>query len=301
MTAERKPWLGALAAVSVSIIWATWLVASRAGAQSTLTVFDLAAFRYGISAIFALPFVLYFKPWRAMTVWRMVVVSVLLSPLYILFVFGAFVYAPAAHGGIFMNGALPAITLFIGWLWLSERVGRWQILGVVLILIGAFFAVVDSAQLAFDKSWLGDLMFLISAVFFSGYLVVSRLWNVSTTQVLMCSSLINAALYVPVWYFFLPTGIATATDAQVLLQILYQGLIPGLIGLLLVATAARNLGSSPTAAIMASVPALGTVLSIVYLGEIPGAFGWISLVILTPGILIVALSDRPPPHDLPAR
>jgi len=286
----RRPWIGYLAAVAVSLIWATWLVASRSGAQSSLTVYDLAAFRYGISAVFALPFVLYFKPWRHMTLFRIAVVTTLLSPVYILLVFGAFVYAPAAHGGIFMNGALPAITLFIGWYWLSESISIRQLSGVLLILTGAVLAAADTAQLAIGPSWLGDLMFLAGGIFFSGYLVVGRVWNITTSQVLLCSSVINAVFFVPVWYLLLPTGIPEASNDQLMLQVLYQGLIPGLIGLLLVATAARNIGSSATAAFMASVPALGTVLSMIYLGEFPGTLGWISLFILTPGILIVALS-----------
>lgn len=286
----RKPWLGVLAAITVSLIWATWLVASRSGAQSSLTVYDLAAFRYGISSIFALPIVLYFKPWKTMSFKQMAVVTVLLSPLYILLVFGGFIYAPAAHGGIFMNGALPAMTLLIGWYFLSEKITLWHVCGVALIIVGAVLAVADTAQLALVDSWRGDLLFLAAGIFFSGYLVAGRLWHVTTTQVLLCSSIFNALLYVPVWYLFLPSGIASATNAQLMLQVLYQGLIPGLVGLLLVATAARNIGSATTAAIMASVPALGTVLSIIYLGELPGLLGWISLLVLTPGILIVALS-----------
>ncbi|ASJ72584.1 DMT family transporter [Granulosicoccus antarcticus] len=289
---RRKLWVGTSAACAVSLIWATWLVASRSGAQSSLTVYDLAAFRYGISAVFALPFVLYFKPWRTMSIRRMGIVTFLLSPVYILFVFSGFLYAPAAHGGIFMNGALPAITLLIGWLWLSERASGWQLLGVALIMIGAVLAVVDTTQLDIADSWIGDLMFLTGGIFFSGYLVVGRLWQVTTSQVLLCSSVLNALLYMPIWYWLLPSGIEQATEGQLVLQVLYQGLIPGLIGLLLVATAARNIGSATTAAFMASVPALGTVLSIVYLGEMPGFLGWLSLLILTPGILIVALVKR---------
>ena len=288
----RKPWLGYSAAVAVSFIWATWLVASRSGAKSSLTIYDLAAFRYGISAVFALPFVLYFKPWQQMSLTRIAIVSTLLGPVYILLVFGAFIHAPAAHGGIFMNGALPAVTLLIGWLWLSEKISVWQVAGMLLIIVGATLAAADSVKLAIGPSWLGDLMFLAGGVFFSGYLVVGRLWNITTSQVLLCSSVVNAVLYVPIWYLFLPSGIGSASDDQLKLQVLYQGLIPGLIGLLLVATAARNIGSSATAAFMASVPALGTILSMFYLHEFPGTLGWISLFILTPGILIIALANK---------
>ena len=284
--------LGYLAAASVMLIWATWLVASRSAAQSSLTAFDLAAMRYGISAIFALPVVLYFKPWRNMPLKRIVAFSFLMSPFYILLVFGGFYFAPAAHGGIFMNGVLPAITLFIGWLWNKEKAVPRQLLGVVMIIVGASLAVADASQLSLTGSWKGDLMFFGGAIFFSGYLVISRRWQISTTQILLCSSVINAIVYVPVWYFFLPSGIAEAPQSQLLLQGFYQGLIPNLVGLLLVAYAVRQVGSAATAAFMAAVPAMGTVLSLLFLGEVPGLLGWFSLAVLTPGIVLVAVIRR---------
>lgn len=289
LQALNKPLLGYICAGAVALIWATWLVVTRSGAQSTLTVFDLAALRYGVSAVFALPLVLYFKPWKSMPIRRIALLTFLLSPIYILFVFGGFVYAPAAHGGIFMNGVLPAFTLLVSWYWLSEKVSFVQMVGVVAIIVGASLAVADASNLSLSDSWIGDLMFVIAAIFFSTYLVISRLWQVKTLQILMCSSVINAFIFIPIWFLLLPSGIAQATESQLLIQTLYQGLIPNLLGLLLVATAVRHVGPAATAAFMAAVPGLGTILSFIFLGEEPGMLGWLSLAILTPGIVMVAV------------
>ena len=105
---------GYLACTMVVFIWAFWLVVSRLGATSNLTVYDLAAMRYGISALVALPFVVYFRGWKTLRLSRGVILTILLGPLYILTVFLGFVYAPAAHGGVFMNGPVPIMTLFLG-------------------------------------------------------------------------------------------------------------------------------------------------------------------------------------------
>lgn len=288
-----KPLLGYICAGAVALIWATWLVVTRSGAQSTLTSFDLAALRYGVSAVFALPLVLYFKPWQSMPIRRIAILTFLLSPIYILFVFGGFVYAPAAHGGIFMNGVLPAFTLLIGWYWLSEKVSVLQIVGVVAIIVGASLAVADASKLSLFDSWIGDLMFIIGAIFFSAYLVVSRLWQIEILHILMCSSVINAIIYIPIWYFLLPGGMSGASESQIVLQTLYQGLIPNLLGLLLVAVAVRHVGPAATAAFMAAVPGLGSILSFIFLGEEPGMLGWLSLAILTPGIVMVAVIRKP--------
>ena len=183
---SSKPLLGAIAALSVVFIWSTWLVISRAGALSPLTPYDMAAMRYGISALITLPIVIFFKPWKTMPLRRIITVTVLLGPIYVLAVFGGYKLAPAAHGGIFMNGALPLITLIITWKWLSKRPSKQEIFAALVILLGVILTVGDTT-FAFLDTWPGDLMFIVAALFFSLFLIVSRLWKVTPLQVLMCS------------------------------------------------------------------------------------------------------------------
>ena len=283
---------GCLAAGAVVFIWALWLVVSRAGAQSTLNAYDLTAIRYGISAVASLPIVLYYKPWRSMSLKRIAGLSLLLGPLYILCVYFAFDYAPAAHGGVYMNGAMPAITLFLSFLFLQQKSTSIQLFGVGLIFSGTLLTAADVSGLSIPGAWRGDLLFIVAAVFFSGYLVVARAWSVTPTQVMLCGSLINAIIFVPIWYWWLPSGLAQADGAQLALQIFYQGLIPGLLGLVLVAVATKNIGPAATSAFIAAVPGLGAVLGAIFLNEVPGTLGWLSLVVLTVGILMVSLGVR---------
>ena len=277
--------------MSVVFIWSSWLVVSRAGALTPMTAYDLAALRYGVSALIALPIVLYFKPWRTMPWKRIITVTVLLGPIYVLFVFFGFKLAPAAHGGIFMNGALPIFTLLIGWTWLVQRPSRRHILASLIILFGVIMTVGD-ATFGFLDTWQGDLMFTAAALLFCLYLVVSRLWNVTSAQVLMCSSLLNAITFVPIWFFFLPSGIADTTPAQFWFQALFQGLVPNLFGLLMISIAARHLGPSGTAAFMASVPGLVALLSLIFLDEPIGLISWTGLFVLTLGILIMTRNKK---------
>lgn len=287
-----KEVLGCMAAGGVTLIWAMWLVVSRMGAQSPLNAFDLAAIRYGVSAVATLPIVIYFKPWRDMSLGRIAGLSMLLGPGYILCVYFAFDYAPAAHGGIFMNGALPAITLLFSLWFLKQKSTLIQLVGVVLILIGAALSAADISGLSIAGAWRGDVMFVIAGVFFAGYLVAARAWGITPTQVMFCSSIVNALLFVPVWYFLLPSGLGQVGGTVLYLQVFYQGLLPGLLGLILVAYATRTIGPAPTSAFIAAVPGLGVLLGIVFLKEIPGAIGWIGLLVLTPGILMVSLGGR---------
>jgi len=289
-----RPGLGVAAAVAVVFIWAGWLVATRAGATSTLTLYDITALRFGISGLVALPIVLWLKPWRGMPVHRMAALAMVAGTPYVLVAYAAFVYAPAAHGGIFMNGVLPALTLALAWLWFRERPHRLQLVGAALIIVAACLATQDAGGIAIPGAWRGDLLFLLAGLSFATYMVLSRLWNIRIPQLLLCVPVLNGLIYVPLWALLLPSNLATAPREQLLLQAIYQGLLPNLVGLLLVTVAVRHAGASLTAAFMTAVPALGTLLGMLFLDEIPGLFGWLSLLLLTPGIVLTAVWRQRP-------
>ncbi len=281
--------LGLIAGISVVFIWSFWLVVTRSGVSSTLTIYDFAAFRYGLSSLIALPIVLYFKPWQTMSFLRVIIVTFLLGPIYILCVFSGFIYAPASHGGIFMNGLMPFFTLILGFFLLRQKIFFQQMLGAATILFGGCLAVYDGLELNFSKTWIGDIFFIIGAMFFSIYVVLSRLWNVTMTQLLFCGSVINAILYLPIYFVFLPKGLAEVPNEILVLQMMYQGFVPNLIGIFFITYASQKIGSASISAILSSVPPIGSVLGLLILGELLGLYGWLSLLMITPGILLIVL------------
>ena len=281
-----------MAACVVICLWSTWLVVSRLGAKSDLTIFDLAALRYGISALLTFPFVLYFKPWKNLTFLKTTILTSLLGPIYIFCVFGGFLYAPVAHGAVFLNGSLPVLTLLIGTVFFAQRVSRTQTVGLILIFFSSIFALQDINTSVVESTWKGDILFFISAVFFSCYLTLAREWNISMMEVLFCSSILNCLIYLPLWLLFLPKATFTGFSAEFLLQMLYQGIMPNVVGLLLVAYAAKNIGSAATAAFLAGVPPLSTIIAFIFLNERLGLLGWISVVLIVPGIVLVAKNRK---------
>ena len=292
MCIERNVFAGTNSAIAVIFVWSTWLVVSRTGVQSELTVFDLAAMRYGVSAIIAFPFVIYYKPWKNLAYSKIIVVTFLLGPIYAFCVFAGFNYAPVAHGGIFLNGSLPAITLVMGLLIFDQKLYVIQAFGIVLIFLSCCFALIDLSDVVDNNTWRGDILFFLSAIFFSGYLLVARQWNLSLIEILFCSSIINGIVYLPIWLFFLPKGVADVATNQLALQLCFQGVIPNVFGLLLVAYASKNIGPASTAAFLAAVPSLSSILGVIFLGEILGFLGWLSVFLVTPGIIMVGYRKK---------
>ena len=289
-----RPWTGYLASVTVVFIWSMWLVVSRLAAGSPLTVFDLAAFRYGVAGIVALPFVLRYRPWRRLSLFQMAMISFILGPIYIMAVFGGFAYAPAAHGGIFMNGVLPLISISIGLVFLAATPQPRQIIGALIILAAALVLATDAQGLDVSQSWRADLLFVVGALFFAVYIVLSRQWALKTTEILFCGTVINAVIYLPIWALFLPSGIAEASAHDLALQMGYQGLVPNLVGLLLIAYSSRTIGAEATSGVLAAVPALGAVFGVLLLNEPLSGMSWIAIGVLTFGLLLTTLRMKFP-------
>jgi len=284
--------LGLGAALVVVLIWSGWLVATKSGAESTLTVYDIAAMRFGVSATVALPIVAYLKPWKEVPLYRILGLAALAGIPYVLILYSAFTFAPGAHGGVFMNGPLPAMTLAWSWLWLKQSPHRYQLAGVALVIVGASLAAFAPREATASKAWIGDLLFLTAALIFSAYLTLNRVWRVTIPQVLLSLSVVNAVVYLPIWFFLLPKGIAEAEPAQLWLQIGYQGLLPNLVGLSLLTFAVRHIGPSVTAAFMSAVPGLGALLSLLILGEFLDKYAWLGIFVLTIGILLTTMNPQ---------
>jgi drug/metabolite transporter (DMT)-like permease len=68
--------------------------------------------------------------------------------------------------------------------------------------------------------------------------------------------------------------------------------MPNVVGLLLVAYAAKNIGSAATAAFLAGVPPLSAIIAFIFLHETLGLLGWVSIVLIAPGIVLVAINKK---------
>ncbi|MFQ3354554.1 MAG: drug/metabolite transporter (DMT)-like permease [Paracoccaceae bacterium] len=283
---------GFFAAGAVVCIWSTWIVVSRAGAISNLSVFDMTAMRFGISSVIVFPYVLYRKPWKTLNLHKIIFLTFVLGPFYILAVFVGFNYAPASHGAVFMNGLLPAMSLISGIFIFKNKPKLLQVIGSIIILISIAALSFSSKDLNFSLTWKGDILFFIGGIFFTAYVVANRAWRISLAEFFLCSSVINGIVFIPIWYFLLPSGLHLASLNQIFLQSFYQGIVPPLIGLVLVAHAVRRIGSDATSSIMAAVPGLAALLGSIFLNEILNLNSWISIFGLTVGIAATSWSGK---------
>jgi len=290
---------GLAAGLLVLLIFSGTLVVSRMGAINSLTIYDVAALRFGIAAVCVLPFLGKVR-WSSLTWRRSITLAIVGGAVFALFLLGGFVFAPVAHGGIVVNGAMPIIAALLTWFIFGEGLGRWRIAGIGLIVVGVAATGWDALEFGVPGQWKGHLLFLGAAACNSGFLTAVRGWRINALESLVAVMGLNALIYVPIWWLFLPSTIFEAPWQEIALQGFYQGVVAAFVAGFLIAHAARTIGSTRQAAIMSGAPALALLMAIPLLGEIPSWISVAGVVIVTAGILVTLGANLFRPAAAPA-
>ena len=279
--------LGVAAAVGVLFFWSGWVVVSRLGVTNHLTVYDVTGLRYSIAAVLALPYVIWRRTWRGLTLGRILVLALTSGVPYALLSYFGLSYAPAAHGGVFLNGCLPIFTTLFGWLWLGQKSRISQIFGLVIILIGVTLVGYEGIVSSNGRmTWLGDLLFLGAIILLAVFMVANRVWTITPGQIFFAVTIVSAVFYIPVWLLWLDSNLAVAPGSEILLQGAYQGLVPSLLGISCLNIAVRQIGPRATSVFLSAVPVVVALAAIPILQEIPSFPAWVGMVTVTVGILL---------------
>lgn len=282
---NRDALLGVLAGVGVLLLFSGFLVVSRFGATSTLTVYDMAALRFGIAGMCTIPF-FFLVRWPRIPLWKALVIAGTSGAPFTLFVFGGMSFAPVAHGGIVINGAMPVFASLLAWAVFGVRLSSWRIVGVLLIVLGVAGTGYDALSFGEPGQWRGHLLFLGAAALNAAFLTSVRGWGLTAFQSLITVNGINLLIYIPLWWLALPSNLAATPWPEILLQAVYQGIVAAFIASILIAHAARMLGGMRQSAMMSGAPAVAVLIAIPALGEIPSTISVIGICVVTAGILV---------------
>jgi drug/metabolite transporter (DMT)-like permease len=279
--------LGLLSAAGVFCIWSGFLVFSRAGVQSGLTPFDLTALRFMVASALVLPFAMAWWP-RHLPLHATLSMSIFgPGALYSVLMYFGLKNSSAAYGGVFANGTLPIFTILLGFFFARQVPSRRQLIAVLILVVGAVLIGIPGLRSGGNSVVSAIALFLAASAVLSIYFLGVKHWQIEPRQALAMVSLPNAMLFLPVWFFFLPSTIHDAPWSTVLLQAAFQGLGPGFLAVILFSISARILGPMPSAGLAASVPASATLLAIPVLGEIPTDIEWIGIAIVTAGLVLL--------------
>ena len=292
-SSERNIPLGIFSAIIIIFIWSGFMVFSRAGVTSNLLAYDIAALRFMVAGTIVLPFCWAWWPSHLPLKAKLLMATCGPGAVYTMIMYFGLTEASAAYGGVFSNGSLPIFTMLLVFFVTGEKPFRNQLIAIAIIIFGGILLATSGVKTGGNNVALGIVLFLLASAVMSVYIFGVRQWGVTPRQALALVTMPSAIIYLPIWYFFLPSGMAETEQSIIIFQALFQGLGPGFFAVILFALAAMHLGATMTAGFSAVVPATAALLAIPILGEIPNTMEWVAIGIVTVGLALLIMSKKP--------
>lgn len=283
---NRSLTLGLLAALAAALIASAWQIASRHGVSTNLGPLELNTLRYGLPGLVLLPLLLKTGLLPAGLPRRHLAQLVMGGGLP----FGALVmvgaqWAPATHMGVFTAGSIPLFTALGAWLWHGERVAGQRLWGLLLILLGLCLFAADSLAGA-AQSWRGDLLFMLAALLWALYTLAFRRSGLTPWQGAALVNGWSGLLLLPLLLTVGAPRLLTAPWSDIAWQALGQGLLAGLLGLLVYMAAIERLGAARASLSAALVPLLTAGGAAWLLDETLGATALAACVVVAGGVAL---------------
>jgi drug/metabolite transporter (DMT)-like permease len=207
-----------------------------------------------------------------------------------------------ATNGVILNSAIPVLIILTGWIVYRDTITRVQSLGVAVSLAGVMAILTrgDPAVLANLRLNRGDLIVLAGMVFWAVYTVLlrTRPAELPGLALLACCGVFGLLLLAPLCaaelLFF--GGSVAFTPASVA-AMLYVGIFPSLIGYVFWNRAVAEVGSNVAGIFIHLMPAFGSLLAWLFLGERFQAFHLAGIALILAGVSLTARGRRglPPP------
>jgi drug/metabolite transporter (DMT)-like permease len=291
--------LGALCILGTVAIWAGWYVVIRLGlTSSSLDVQDLAALRFGVAGILMLPVI-----WRRGLAldrlgWTGVVAIALGGGApFALLVGAGLVYAPVAHASALVQGTVPLTVGVLAAIVLREKLTGANLVGFVLIVIGAVLIAGISLAEIESRETIGHALFIGASILWAAYTVALRKAHLQDLHAPAIAAVASLVFYIPAYLYFRAGHLFVAPLKDLLVQGFYQGVLTAVVSLVLYSLGVARLGASAAGAFVAFGPVIAALLAIVVLGERMAAHDWIAIAIITLGVLLASGAlARPKPQ-----
>ncbi|MBS29469.1 MAG: EamA family transporter [Alphaproteobacteria bacterium] len=295
MTAEqrspqvrRELLIGLVWVTAIAVIWSAFHLSGRLAAQYTLTPFDLTTLRVCVAGTIFLPWLLR-NGLGGMRFWQALLLALSAGPGFSVFAFGGYLFAPAAHGATILAGTLPLFTAPLAWWLVGERVNPIRAASITVIFAGAMLLLLDATGVGQANQWIGDLSFFVGAASWSLFGVLARKWQVTPLRSAAIVATFTFVIFTPVHLLFLPSGLFDAPWQEIGAQWVFQGVIVFFGSTFGYTRAVAALGATPTATVVAVVPAAVALLAWLVLDEPLSLIATIGVVLVVIGMMTSGL------------
>lgn len=282
-----------------ALFWSGNMVIGRA-VRADVPPMALAFWRWTIMFVLVLPFALPHlaagwpqlrKHWRAT-----LFLGVSGIGGYNTFAYLALQYTEATNA-LLLNSFIPAATIALAWLFFRRGVSRIEGIGVLLSFIGVsgivlrgdFFSL---GSLAFNP---GDLWMLAAVIVWALYTIGLEWRPQGVHPMLLIAALtaIGIVVLIPPYALEILAGRHINLHTGSALSLLYVGIFPSLIGYIFYNRAVGEVGASRASLFIHLMPVFGTLLSVIFLGEVPRWYHYAGIALIFSGIWLTTRHATP--------
>ncbi|NDF12106.1 MAG: DMT family transporter [Proteobacteria bacterium] len=287
MTKEKHIVKGILCMLFAVTVWGGWVVVSRVGVKGHLTPYDIAAIRFTVAGLLLSPVALRVRfrvgPWGII---GGVILMMLMGAPYNLMTISAFQYVPASHCSI-IYAFTTSITCILSYFLLKEQFSRAKLAGILLGVLGIVaFLMAAKGQVDGARVWFGHLLLMIAGSTWGVYAVLSKKWRAAPLENTSVMAALSMILYLPIFYFFLPSHLHEAPMGEIVWQGFYQGILTNILALLAYNKGVELLGASGSAAFIPLVPVMATLAAVPFLHEVPTLLEVMGILLAAAGVML---------------
>ncbi|MCM3723090.1 DMT family transporter [Solibacillus isronensis] len=171
-----------------------------------------------------------------------------------------------------MNSSTPIIIYILSFIFLKERLTKFQLLGTLLSLAGVLFIISGgSLQSLFSFSFnKGDLIVLVAVVCWSVYSLLIKKYagKLPGYSTFLVTIVIGAIMLLPfAVYEQLTTSQAIVWNASTMGAIIYVGIIASIVAFLSWNTGVVSLGANKAGIYLNFIPLFATIFAVLFLNE----------------------------------
>lgn len=279
-----------------ALFWSGNMVLGR-GIRADIPPLALAFWRWAIAFALTLPFALpHLKAqWHLLRRgWPIIVVlGVLGVGGYNTFAYIGLQYTSATNA-VLLNSFIPIATIAISWIFLSRKLRGYQGLGVALSFLGACTIICHGdplrlTNLSFNQ---GDL-WMLGAVLIWAIYTIGLQWRpqgLHPMLMLAALTLVGLLALAPAYAWEISTGRHVNLHPGSLLSLAYVGIFPGFLGYIFYNRGVQEVGANQASLFIHLMPVFGTLLSAIFLSEIPQFYHYLGIALIFSGIW---LTTRP--------
>lgn len=267
-----------------AVIWGAWPIVSKVGIRASLSPFDVAALRFSTAGILLAPALIRCGlgrlPWH--------IVALLAGGAgvpYVLLMVTGLMFAPANHAGIIGPGCTMLVTAIGGALLVQEEVSRRRKAAIVIVVFGLSLMLIapESSQ---SHEWLGDLLFVAAGSFWGLFAIIARARKLTPLHAASIVAVVSMAIYLPPYLALRGFAIFSANLGEVILQVIFQGILSAIIALMFYTFAVARLGVIRAGMFPSLAPALAMVFAWFVLGETPNVQVVAGVAVVSAGMAI---------------